>query len=410
MSVIAQNNGNSTDQYRRSSIYSLIVNHTDQSYADHIRNQFLAIPVSDKYNDHNLSVRVVGVAFKPSKKEMDNNVQRFVSENHIASRLVGRWFDRDKQTGECNMNVVKARGLYDATEFDKEMASHSTRGLAMLQDAGEDLIGNTYLIVNEVRYVDKGATSKIVGTTLNVLTMTAGAVGAIALIAAGGDASTASDLMDLGKNTGQSLDDLASSLKGFRVKITTRLFQLNWNDTISNFFYSQCYSEKPDAVKKENFEKNRDKFTMRYLGKVVSKGNKTSFLGISEDEPLQMIRKATERAIDENVVDLQRKFPQFRVKSPISDVVEAGGVVVKAPIGKKEGVDPMHKYEVLEVRESNGRIEYHKVGTVQPISGLVWDNRFMAHEEGAEGADLEATTFKVLSGSGFYPGMLLREL
>ena len=39
-----------------------------------------------------------------------------------------------------------------------------------------------------------------------------------------------------------------------------------------------------------------------------------------------------------------------------------------------------------------------------------WDNRYMAAEEGAYGADLKATTFVKVSGGNFYPGMLVREI
>ena len=39
-------------KYRRSSLYSLMVNHTDQNFAKEIREAFVQMPVPDKYNDH----------------------------------------------------------------------------------------------------------------------------------------------------------------------------------------------------------------------------------------------------------------------------------------------------------------------------------------------------------------------
>lgn len=38
--------------YRRSSLYSLMVNHTDQQFANEIKEAFLQIPVPDKFNNH----------------------------------------------------------------------------------------------------------------------------------------------------------------------------------------------------------------------------------------------------------------------------------------------------------------------------------------------------------------------
>ena len=144
--------------YRRSSIYSVLVNHTDQQFASEIKEAFLQIPVPDKFNDHNLSVKVLNLDKKLSgaSSEKENPIiTEFLDNNKVASRLVGRWFNRDFFTGQCNMELVKERGLYNATEFDKQLASRSARGMAMLQDAGEDLIGNTFVLVNDIRYVDK---------------------------------------------------------------------------------------------------------------------------------------------------------------------------------------------------------------------------------------------------------------
>lgn len=65
---------------------------------------------------------------------------------------------------------------------------------------------------------------------------------------------------------------------------------------------------------------------------------------------------------------------------------------------------------MLEAREKNGRIEYKRIGTITPVKDKIWDNRYMAVEEGAIGADLTATTFTVKSGSTPYPGVLVRQL
>lgn len=55
MTVAADDN-----QYRRISLYNILIKHDNQDFADEIEEQFLQIPISDQYNDHNLSVRVVG--------------------------------------------------------------------------------------------------------------------------------------------------------------------------------------------------------------------------------------------------------------------------------------------------------------------------------------------------------------
>ena len=129
-------------------------------------------------------------------------------------------------------------------------------------------------------------------------------------------------------------------------------------------------------------------------------------LGIKEDEPIMMVRKACQRAIDENVVDLQRSYEEFRTKTPLLTAEP-----LTAYIGKKEGVTAKSRYEVLEVvLLENGSHKYKKVGEIQPIEGQIWDNRFMATEEGAVGSNLNYTTFRAISGKNFAKGMLIREI
>ena len=55
-----------TLDYRRSSLYSLMINHTEQQFASEIKEAFLQIPVPDKFNDHNLSVKVLDMDTKLS--------------------------------------------------------------------------------------------------------------------------------------------------------------------------------------------------------------------------------------------------------------------------------------------------------------------------------------------------------
>lgn len=389
----AQNLNDETMNYRRSSLYSLMVNHTDQQFANEIKEAFLQIPTPDKFNNHDLSVKVLNLNTKleGAKSDKENMViTDFLNNNKVASRMVARWFNRDFYTGECNMELVKERGLYNATEFDRQLASHSARGMAMLQDAGEDLIGNTFVVVNDIRYIDKSKGSKVAGSIFRIL-------GAAASVVTGSDSFN-----DMGKNLG----DIAESLKGFSVKINSFLYRLDWNQDQANLFYCEQYGVGNDATKKANFENARSNYRLKYIGKVESKGGTTSFLGIKEDEPIMMVRKACQRAIDENVVDLQRSYEEFRTKTPLVSVEP-----LTAYIGKKEGVTEKSRYEVLEVEEmEDGTHKYKKVGEVEPIPGQIWDNRFMAKEEGAVGGTLEKTTFRSVSGKNFTRGMLLREI
>lgn len=375
-------------RYNRSSIYSILINHTEQKFASEIKEQFLNIPVPDQYDDHDLNVKVVNVS---DGKEHLDSINAFIEANHIASRMVAKWFNRDILTGQCSTSLVEERGIYNASELDKVLAEHNVRGYAMLADAGEELIGHSFLLVNEIKYVDKGKTTSAIGAGLKIL-------GSI------GGAFLGSGVSDLGNLAG----NMVASIKGFKVKITTHLYQLQWDDEAAAIFYEQCYSAVPDETRRQAFEANRDKFHLKYIGQVESSGSTTSFMGINESEPYLMVRKACQRALDENVVDLQKNYDQFRVKAPVQKV---GDNEITAAIGMKEGITKDSKYEVLEAQiDKDGKTVYKRIAIVRPVENKIWDNRYMATEEMAYGAGLGATTFKKESGGDIYSGHLLRQI
>ena len=414
-----QAQGDGEIKYRRSSLYSMMINHEGREFGDEIKDVFLKIPVPDKYNNHDLSVKVIYT----SEKKLDKNheeIDEFIRNNGIASRMVGRWFNRDYMTGVCDVELVKERGLYNASELDKALASKTQRGNALLEDAGEDLIGNTFLIVNDIRYskTQRGnalledAGEDLIGNTFLIVndiryidrskgsSVWGGIVKGLGAAAAIYTGETS--YMDLGNSTG----DIVASYKGFKVNIDTYLYQLVWDEETATKFYTQYYTDKDNKEKVNAFNNNRKMFKLKYVGSQHSDGSNTSFLGINLDEPQQMVRKACQRAIDENIASLQKNFDQFKVNTPLISVSP-----LKAYIGLKEGVTEKSRFEVLEAELSKeGKMTYKRVGVIQPKENLIWDNRYMASEEQAYGSDFGFTTFRKVSGGDFYPGMLIREI
>lgn len=240
-------------KYRRSSIYSLMIKHDQQKFADDISKVFLEMPVPDKYNDHDLSVKVISVSDKKLKDKA--GITDFLNRNQIASRLVGRWFDRDVLSGQCDMQLVKERGLYNANEFDLELANRSQRGIALLEDAGEDLIGNTFVLVNDIRYIDRSKGSATIGIILKII----GALGQ-GMHDAQEKKNSNNRNARYNKNTNQKsiqesfndLAELAESYKGFKVKIHSYLYRLVWDDDIASTFYNDTYTDSNNDVARLN--------------------------------------------------------------------------------------------------------------------------------------------------------------
>jgi hypothetical protein len=382
-------------KYRRSSLYSMLVTYPKQEFNDGIREVFITIPVPEKFNDHELSVKMI--ASDQRNREKKENIDKFITDNHIARRMVGKWYNRDPETGHFDMNLIHDRGHYDATYFDVALASQTARGVDVrLAEAGEELIGNTFLIVHDVKYLNHKSVALIAGAALAVT---------YAVVAQDAAASTqfTEDIMKI-----------AGDVTGFGVTVTSYLYRLDWNKEIAAEIDNNYYINKEefDAAKKKAFDNEKDLFKMKYIGKQSVKSSKTSMLGIVSSD--QMIRKVSTRAFDATIAKLQLAHEEFRTKTPIFaiDATNTKNLKILAKIGMKEDVTTKSRFEVLEQIEDQrtGKINYRRVGTIKPVANKIWDNRYMAVEEKTEFANLNITEFERVSGSDFQPGMLIRQI
>lgn len=386
---------NTIENYNRSSIYTLSMLHPGTKMYDQIHLAYWNLPSPEKYNDHDLSLKII---IAPDAKTDDSEVERllmeFMTHNQIAKRLVSKWFDRNKQDGSFDMNLIQERGNYNASQSDLEQALKTVRGKAMLSDAGEQLIGNTFVIINDISYVDKEEKAQIASSIFQM-------VGSVAGVGGGSVGDLIQSISDLG---GQISDLVA----GFTVNIKSYLYQLKWNDEIANNFYQNYYFDKNSlsSEKKQQYEADQNLFKLEYIGSYSTRSSKCVTRGLHNSE--DVFKKVLSRAIDKNIVELQKKYTIFKVTVPLYAV---DGHQVQAQIGLKEGVSKDSKYEILErVEDMEGNISYKRVGVIKPVENKIWDNRYMAVEEIANNATLGYTTFDVISGSGFYPGMLIREI
>ena len=346
-------------------------------------------------------IKVKGAKYLKSKK-----INKYVNNNDIANALVAKWFNRNEATGYCDMELIYRRGLEGATTEEIETAGYTKRGKSLLMDMGTDLIGNTYVLAHDIVYIDKGERNEKVAGGFKVFGEIMKAVGEVAAEVTGeqayADLGSATD--DLSKLTADVVDDF----EGFRVKIKTHLYRLDWKDADNDFFFENYYmdAESYDAAKLEAWKKAN--YTLTYVGSQEVVSAQTVLK--NKWDLTALIKIVLYRALDESVVKLQRNYEEFKIKEPIYEVADSLGLVY-AKIGLKEGVSKNSKYEVLErVETKEGDSKYRKVGMVKPVEDLIWDNRYMALEDGQPNAELGYTTFKVTQGKDLYPGLLIREV
>ena len=369
------------DKYRRSSLYTLLVPGGSTEYGDAIESAYISAPLPAKFNDHNLPNRIA-----PRGLTDEKSVTKFLEENHIARAMVAKWFNRSAKGG-FSMDLIAQRGAYDATQIDVNVAKSSQRGMALLSDAGEELIGNTFIMVTYFKYTKIDEVAKGVGTGVSIFASIVGAATGVNLSAVSTAATVATSMMD-----------------GYGVQAHTFLYRLNWNDQIASTFYNQYWMDDAhyDAARKAAFD-NSEIFSLQYVG-MDKAGQPMMTSKFDKRSKKEQIKDATLLAAHKVIVVLQRKHQEFRTKTPIYSVNP-----IMAKVGMKEGLGPKEKnpkFEVLEkVIDSNGKTQYKRVAVIKVDKGHIWDNRYVLTEDSDPGG-----TYFSGGGRDVAPGMLIKQI
>lgn len=424
--LMAQTDGE-LQEYRRNSLATMMVYHSEDTFGTHIYEAFQAIPTPDKYDDHGIGWNVVindsitGCKRKKNglikaeygkqltKKDIEKNAQaleKLLNEAQVAKVMVAKWFGMDRTDSLCNpwdgfnLNLIQQRGQYNATDIDVENALNTTRGVALLEDAGYELINNTFLLINDMTYVtaeEKAAAAKI---ALNV-------IGGLIDGLTGGNSGARMAAMG---------GAIADSFTGFTVKTHSYLFQLVWNEDVAETFYNNYYVGVPkckaDSDKIEAFWRDESLFRLKYVAHEYEFDGKSTLKGKYSRQ--ELVKTVCTQSMDKNIAALQLAYEDFKVKTPVYEIVtNAKGKVVgySAKIGLKEGITEKSSFQVVQriIDPETNRTKYRAVATLVPIKGKIWDNRYNAVLENNPGSELTATIFKKKGGGEILPGMLIIE-
>ncbi|MCC7331077.1 MAG: UvrB/UvrC motif-containing protein [Flavobacteriales bacterium] len=389
----ATDNSTASVKYRRSSLYTLMVNDPTRQHANVIKDAFGNAPLPEKFNDHNIGPYLIeGVG---TVKDRSYEISNYLNNNFVAKDLVAKWFNR-KNNGVFNMDLIASRGEYDASTYDKLIAASSQRGDALLADAGEDLIGNTFVIVNDFKFTSK---EEIAQTTKKV---TAGLRTGLSFIPGAGALSSTINNVTAVTDAGVTVAG-----KGYIIKTTSYLYRLEWNDSVAAVFYQNYWADEtnldPNKVKAFDIS---NLFRLKYIGSQDAWADVQSSIFTNKSEE-DLIKMATVKATDQAIAKLQRKFEEFRTKTPLHSVEP-----LTAKIGLKEGLEPGDKFEVLEsVIGLDGKISYKRKGIITVKKGMIWDNSYVPDElkGNVPPQAIDATHFNGASGQ-FYPGMLIKQI
>ena len=406
--------------YRRNSLAMMLVFHPEDEFGEEIYKAFDSLPIPDKYDDHNIGWRVIdnsqiwGVQRRDSgyykatyghqltPSELKANAlftERLFNDAEVAKEMVAKWFGMSGSSAEdavFNTELIQQRGQYNANDVDVALALQTTRGLATLSDAGEELLMNTFVLVNDITYItaeQEAAAAKVA----------MGVIGGLFDAITGGSA---------GREVANVAGNIADSFTGFKVKTHSYLYQLEWNDSIAAIFYQQHYTAKPDPKKIQAFLDDKTTYRLKYVAHEYEFDKKSVLKG--QYSRTELVRTICARSMDKNIVALAKQYEDFKVKTPVFQVLtNARGKIegYAAKIGMKEGINEQSKFQVVQRIQDpeTGKSEYKYVATVKPKKGSIWDNRYNAVLEQADGATLPYTTFTKVAGGEILPGMLLIE-
>ena len=409
--------------YRRNSLATVLVYHPEDEFGMEIYKAFDSLPIPDKYDDHTIEgARIIdnsaiwGVQRKDSgyykatyghqltAAELKANAkftENLLNENEVAKWMIAKWFGFDGETvndATFNTRLIQSRGQYNATDLDVALALQTTRGVASLSDAGEELLGQTFVLVNDITYVTAEQEAAAAKAAMSI-------IGGFADALLGSGSTVGKDIADLG-------GAIADSFTGFKVKTHSYLYQLEWNDSIAAIFYQFHYTATPDPAKVQAFLDDKTTYRLKYVAHEYEFDKKSVLKG--KYSRTELVRTICARSMDKNIVALAKQYEDFKVKTPVYQVLTNGKGKIEgyaAKIGMKEGISDNSKFQVVQRLQDpeTGKTQYKYVATVKPKKGCIWDNRYNAVLEQADGATLPYTTFTKTAGGEILPGMLLIE-
>ena len=305
---------------------------------------------------------------EPNKiKTLPFRVEKSLDTQKIANKMVAKWFGYDGTS--FNMDLIAERGLYNASMLDTKIAMDQAKGSSSLQDAGENLISNSFLTLTSLQFFENEPAAALIRDAIK-------------------NAEDATPISIL------AADKVYEKTKdGYTLASFTRLFQLVWNDTIANRFYTEVWSN-PQSIMDVDFFKVKLVNSQTNLSTVMVSGNKT------KEEIVQL---ALYRNIDNCFVKLQKQNEVFKPSVPLT-----GATPLRASIGMKEGLTGGEKFQVYELvmDQETGTTKYEEKGTIKVDKSNIWDNRYTMTDV-PEGDD--SPKYTLFKGSKkLLPGMMIK--
>lgn len=330
-------------------------------------SQFNKVRVNDKYNDHTLpqllQLESPYDRFNPNVNRSYLVAQKLEDKNAGRS-IIAKWFSQ-QSNGAFSMDLIKERGIYNATDAEVIKAKAGKRGTTALQDAGENLLNKSYVVVFD--FVNVETWDEFYDRQ---------------------DAK----LYQLAVATNSKPKKYPRVKYGFKGELFAYLYRVNWNDSLSAIFYQNAW-DNPAYFNSMKFGLTRVSET--YVPRIEGSQLRIEAPRSNEDLIVALMQQGAEKSL----VNFARDYHHFRVKTPLYSVKP-----LKAKIGRKEDLAIDQRYFVYEsTLNSKGEKIAKRMGVVRATKKIT-DNRSVSTGSTAP------STFYQEAGKKLYPGMLMEQM
>lgn len=355
-------------EYNRNSLTILLVEGGRYSSDLNAAMQNLVVP--EKFDNNMLRQRTM-----PAVSSSDG-VKMKLESMDIPRAIFSKWFARNAE-GRFSMSVVHERGLYNATDADVLEASATKLGLAKLQDAGEKLIRQSYVMVicfgsiktmNQV-YDEIDAKNRKLAESLGIKFVP----------------------VDRNKN-------------GYRAEVAGFLYRLSNVSETMNDFYSNMWifdNDSPEIVAEKRRKFENAPFKLSYVTSVTSTVEASQSNYVPQKSRYELFNILLNSSVESLVSGFENKVEDWKVRTGLYSTFP-----LRAKIGTKENLQIEDRYFVYEYRtDKNGQVVPKRRGVIR--AKKVVNNSYVA---GGNNNIRETTSkFYQVAGHKLEPGMFLEQ-
>lgn len=366
----AQADGSYMKEYNRNSLTILLVD--DGKYSSDLKAAMNTVTVPEKFDNNMLGKRILPPA------SSSDEVRLKLESMDIPKDIFSKWFSRTDD-GRFSMSVIHERGLYNATDADVHAASATKRGLDKLQDAGEKLIKQSYVMV--VCFGDIKTMNQIYDEI---------------------DAKN----RNISKTFGTKFTPVERDRNGYRGEAAGFLFRLSNVSEAMNDFYSNMWifdDDAPETVAAKRQKFNDAEFHLAYVTSATASVDASQSNYVPQKSRQELFDILLNSSVDMLINGFENKVEQWKVRTTLYSTFP-----LRAKIGTKENLHIEDRYFVYEYQmDANGQVEPKRRGVIR--AKKVINNSHVADGGGNDNLRQTTSKFYQIAGHKLEPGMFLEQ-